>query len=47
MRRNSIVTLLVVAAVVYVFVMIPRLTTEQVKVKEYEYYTDFHDAFTS
>jgi cell division protease FtsH len=45
MRRNSIVTILVVAAVVYVFVMIPRLTTEQVKVKEFEYLTDFDEAF--
>jgi len=45
MRRNGIVTLLVIAAVVYVFVMIPKLTTPQVKVKDYEYYTDFYDAF--
>ncbi|MFO8079770.1 MAG: ATP-dependent zinc metalloprotease FtsH, partial [Armatimonadota bacterium] len=47
MRRNTIVTILVVMAVAYVFYMIPRLATEQTRVKEYEYYTDFYDAFTA
>jgi cell division protease FtsH len=46
MRRNTIVTILVVMAVAYVFYMIPRLATEPTRVKEYEYYTDFYDAFT-
>jgi cell division protease FtsH len=45
MRRNTIVTILVVLAVAYVFYMIPRLATEPTRVKEYEYYTEFYDDF--
>jgi len=47
MRRNTIVTILVVLAVAYVFYMIPRLATEPTRVKEYEYYTDFYDDFVA
>ena len=43
MRRNTIVTILVMLAVVYVFYMIPRLAVEPTRVKDYEYYTDFYD----
>ncbi len=45
MRRNTIVTILVLLAVGYVFYMIPRLATEQSRVKEYEYYKEFYDDF--
>ncbi len=45
MRRKTIVTVLVILAVGYVFYMIPRLATEQNRVKEYEAYTDFYQDF--
>jgi len=45
MRRNTVVTILVMAAVAYVFYMIPRLAVEPTRVKEYEFYTDFYDDF--
>ncbi len=45
MRRNVIVTILVLMAVGYVFYMIPRLATEQDQVKEYEYYSQFEEDF--
>jgi len=41
MRRNTLVTLLVLGALVYAFFMIPRLATEQHKVKQYEFSTEF------
>ncbi len=46
MRRNTIVTILVILAVGYVFYMIPRLAMEQDRVLEYEHYTDFWEDFT-
>ena len=45
MRRSTLVTLLVVGALAYGFYLIPKLSSEQQQVKEYEYYTDFLQAF--
>ncbi len=45
MRRNTLVTLLVIGALAYAFYVIPKLGTEQQQVKQYEYYTDFLKAF--
>ena len=45
MRHRTVVTLLVIGALVYAFVMIPRLATEQQQVKEYKAYTDFLEDF--
>ncbi len=45
MRRNTIVTIIVVAALAYVFYMIPRLADEQKQVKQYDYYSEFYADF--
>jgi len=45
MRRNTIVTIIVVAALAYVFYMIPRLADEQQQVKQYDHYSEFHTDF--
>ncbi len=40
-RHNPFVTLLVIAAIVAAFFMIPKLSRQTPAVKEYEYYSDF------
>ncbi len=45
MRRNTIVTVIVVAVLAYVFYTIPRLADEQKQVKQYDHYSEFHDDF--
>ena len=44
-RSNTIVTLIVLAALIYVFLLIPKLSTEQVKVKKYDDFTQFMQDF--
>ena len=44
-RNNTIVTLVVLGALVYAFIMIPKLSNEQTRVKEYQYYSKFLDKF--
>ncbi len=40
-RHNPLVTILVIAAIIVAFVMIPKLSSQMVTVKEYKHYTDF------
>ena len=40
-KHNPLVTILVVAAIVAAFVMIPKLSNQAQTLKEYEYYSDF------
>ncbi len=40
-KHNPFVTLLVIAAIVVAFIMIPKLSGPTLAVKEYEYYSDF------
>jgi len=40
-RHNPLVTILVIAAIVVAFVMIPKLSNQVQTVKKYEHYTDF------
>jgi len=44
-RSNTIVTLVILGALAYAFIMIPRLHDEQVRVKRYEFFTEFLDDF--
>ncbi|MGC9318305.1 MAG: ATP-dependent zinc metalloprotease FtsH [Armatimonadota bacterium] len=47
MRRNMIVTILVLGVIVYVFYMIPRLNTGQNELREYDHYSQFYDDFVA
>ncbi len=44
-RGNTIVTLVVVGVLAYAFYMIPKLSTEQERVKKYDYFSEFMDDF--
>ncbi|MEA3401408.1 MAG: ATP-dependent zinc metalloprotease FtsH [Armatimonadota bacterium] len=47
MRRNMIMTILVLGVIIYVFYMIPRLNTGQNELREYDHYSEFYDDFVA
>ena len=45
MRRNTIVTLVMLGTLAYIFYLIPQLGKEQSRMKEYDYVSEFMDDF--
>jgi cell division protease FtsH len=45
MRRNTIVTLIVLLAMGYVFYMIPKLSAQEQQVKRYDHFSEFYQDF--
>ncbi len=45
MRRNTIVTLVMLGTLAYIFYLIPQLSNEQSRMKKYDYVSEFMDDF--
>ncbi len=47
MRRNTIVTLVMLGTLVYIIYLIPQLSKEQSRIKKYDYVSEFMDDFVA